>query len=121
ITDAETTVLKASQSHSRLTLLTKVGAKLGMSLDVEETAADLASILTADYCDLVTVDVVSTALHGDVVPETPSQDTLVTRVGAATRIPIPNVTDILAPLPPERPASQTSAFFHALVTNRPQL
>lgn len=121
ITDTESTVLQTSQSHSRLALLSKVGATLGISLDIEETAKNLASTLASDHCDLVTVDVVSTTLHGDVAPEPPGQDTLVTRVGAATRITIPNVTDILTPLPPERPASQTSAFFHALVTNRPQV
>jgi len=120
VTDREHTMLDAMRSRDRLNLLSEVGARIGSTLDFRETAQDLADLLVRDYCDLVTVDVVHDIIAGEQPSEILEEDTLVSRIGGATRQPSPEADQLLNVSNP-RPASETSAFAQVLVTNQPQL
>ncbi|HZE41812.1 MAG TPA: SpoIIE family protein phosphatase [Stackebrandtia sp.] len=120
ITSGEEAELDAARSRARLSLLGEVGSTQLSSLDFRESTERLGRLLTTDYCDLVTVDVVNALVTGQQPPEQPGPDTLVARLVAAARNPSP-ATDKLLEVDDPRPASATNAFAQVLVSHRARL
>ena len=120
VTEREHAMLDATRSRDRLTLLSRIGAKLGSTLDFHDTANDLAEQLVREYCDLVTVDVLHEIVAGDQPSDILHEDTLVSRIGGAARQRSPDSDELLNVSNPRR-ASETSAFAQVLMTNQPRL
>ena len=112
--------LDAAQSRARLGLLSEVGALQGTTLDFRRAAQGVADLLATDYCDFVVVDVIHDIITGATLPDDPSPDNLVSRIGAASRISNETVDLMLASDEP-RPASHLNVFAEVLSSNRPQL
>nr|WP_319595611.1 SpoIIE family protein phosphatase [Streptomyces sp. ID05-04B] len=60
----------------RLEMVNEAGVRIGTTLDVARTTQELADLAAERFADLVTVDLLDSALHGD---DTPGQDRLAVR------------------------------------------
>ncbi|MGA5411467.1 SpoIIE family protein phosphatase [Streptomyces lavendulocolor] len=58
----------AAEARGRLSLLNEAGARLGTTLDMRRTAAELAEIAVPRLADLVVVDLMEDALTGEELP-----------------------------------------------------
>ncbi|MFF7855311.1 SpoIIE family protein phosphatase [Streptomyces sp. NPDC007904] len=58
----------AAEARGRLSLLSEAGIRLGTTLDMGRTAAELAEIAVPRFADLVVVDLVESVLTGDEPP-----------------------------------------------------
>ncbi|NUS73463.1 MAG: SpoIIE family protein phosphatase [Corynebacteriales bacterium] len=57
VTHTEFAMLDAAKSRARLNLLSQASARMGSSLDLHDTAAALTALVTQDFCELASVDV----------------------------------------------------------------
>ncbi|MEH0552064.1 MULTISPECIES: ATP-binding SpoIIE family protein phosphatase [unclassified Streptomyces] len=60
----------------RMAMVNEAGVRIGTTLDVARTTQELADLAAERFADLVTVDLLDSALHGD---DTPGQDRLAVR------------------------------------------
>ncbi|MFQ6194812.1 SpoIIE family protein phosphatase [Streptomyces sp. NPDC000405] len=65
ITDRHRT---ATEARRRLALIADASVLIGTTLDLDQTARELAGVVVPDLADVAAVDILDTALHGHVTP-----------------------------------------------------
>ncbi|MFE7776293.1 SpoIIE family protein phosphatase [Streptomyces sp. NPDC057445] len=70
VTDRHQAAMEASQARRRLSLIADASARIGTTLEVEQTARELADVTVPALADVVTVDVLESVLddHGEQRP-----------------------------------------------------
>ncbi|MFF4158684.1 SpoIIE family protein phosphatase [Streptomyces sp. NPDC001678] len=58
----------ATEARRRLALLADASVLIGTTLDLDQTARELAGVVVPDLADVAAVDVLDTALHGNATP-----------------------------------------------------
>ncbi|ADD43815.1 SpoIIE family protein phosphatase [Stackebrandtia nassauensis] len=120
ITTQERSMIDSARTGARLALLSEIGAAQITTLrDFRKAAQKLTEILVSDFCDMAVVDVVHSIVAGELPPDHPTPDTLVSRIGGAAREPS-DASHKLLNVDNPRPAYETDVFAHALLSNRPQ-
>jgi PAS domain S-box-containing protein len=69
VTQKQTDLLEASAVRQRLDLVNQAGNKVGTTLEMEETARELAEFVVPDFADLVTVEMRKDFLEGSRFPD----------------------------------------------------
>lgn len=58
----------ATQARRRLALIADASVLIGTTLDLDQTARELAGVVVPDLADVAAVDILDTALHGNATP-----------------------------------------------------
>ncbi|MEU1007587.1 SpoIIE family protein phosphatase [Streptomyces sp. NPDC005890] len=64
ITERHEATISATQARNRLAMIASASASIGTTLDVEQTARELAGVVVPDLADLASVHVLESLLHG---------------------------------------------------------
>ncbi|GIG71235.1 SpoIIE family protein phosphatase [Phytomonospora endophytica] len=120
VSEAERPVLDAARGRDRLLLLSRIGAQQGANLDMHGAAQDLATLLTAEFCDLAVMDVLEEVVNGETVPSAIDEQSLLHRLGGAARF-VDETTERLINVQNPRQAFETHGFATVLRDNRAQL
>ncbi|WP_055491139.1 SpoIIE family protein phosphatase [Streptomyces sp. TP-A0356] len=68
VTERHQAALEAAQARHRLALIARASAAIGTTLDVAQTARELADVVVPDLADVAAVHVLDSALHGRTAP-----------------------------------------------------
>ncbi|WP_442815300.1 SpoIIE family protein phosphatase [Streptomyces sp. NBC_01766] len=92
VTEQHRATLEAAQARRRLAVIADASASIGTTLDVEQTAHELAAVAVAELADLAAVDILDSILDGrrHTAPS-PGEPTLFRAMAVTTAYPTPAV------------------------------
>ncbi|MEU3460478.1 SpoIIE family protein phosphatase [Streptomyces sp. NPDC006733] len=98
---------QANAARERLALINAASARIGTTLDLTQTARELAEVATPTLADAVVVEVVDALLRGEEVPAPPNRSALLRRlafhsVAGANRLAVAPIGDVHR-FPPSTP------------------
>lgn len=120
LTEAQRATLDATRSRARLDLLSQASARLGISLDLHDTAQALTDLVVEEFADLAAVDLVEEVIAGDRLPQVIGPQAPIRRIAAASRLD-PTASQQLLEVEQPRPAGSTNALWKTLGADHPQL
>ncbi|MCZ4124672.1 SpoIIE family protein phosphatase [Streptomyces sp. H39-S7] len=113
---------EANAARERLALINVASARIGTTLDLTQTARELAEVATPTLADTVVVEVVDALLRGEEVPDPPNRSALLRRlafhtIADAGRVPVAPLGDVHR-FPPSTPYAWSLAHRRPVLVPR---